>query len=138
MAGKPGSDSRLAEWRRLFIAKTGHPDLAAAEERTSSAGLRRGHLASGSRNGRHRGLLQPAALQLRYRREKKSRIRMVQSCIDSGCRHRFQYSASIKHDHVVADRAHGFDVVADKHVRETELLPQFHDEIEDRGRDDRI
>src|SRR6266581_4110586 len=75
MAGEPRSDSRLAQWRRLLIAKTGHPDLAAAEERTSSAGLRHGHLAGGSRNGRHRGLLQPAALQLRHRSEKEPRIR---------------------------------------------------------------
>ena len=50
-----------------------------------------------------------------------------------GSRHGLDLVAGVQHDDVVAYRAYGVQVVADKHIRHTQLTPQLRHEIENRG-----
>ena len=65
-------------------------------------------------------------------------VRVVRAALVVGARHLRQLAAVLHDDDLVADRAHGVQVVADEQVGHAELAPQLGQQVEHRGADDGV
>ena len=114
------------------------PHAAAAEE---GAALQPGQQRCGRRRvgacgGRQP--VQPAYPQLGHRGAQQLRVGMHRPLLRPGAPAAFHRAAGVHHHHLVGDRAHRVQVVADEHHGHPQRPPQLRQQIQHRGADNRV